>query len=93
MTRPRRVDTNHAEIRNGLHQCGYAVFDTSRFGYGFPDLLVRRGDTLFLLEVKAGREGLTPMEEAFAALFPVAVVRSLDEAIQAVDWPPTPPPP
>ena len=90
MTRTRRVDANHAEIRNGLRQLGLIVFDCSRFGYGFPDLLVRRGDTLFLLEVKAGREGLTPMEEAFAALFPVHVVRSLDEAIQAVSASPQP---
>jgi hypothetical protein len=89
VTRRRRTDHNHSEIRNGLRKLGYTVFDSSRFGYGFPDLLVLRGDALFLLEVKTGREALTPSEDVFAAHFPVSVVHDLDEATQAVAWQPT----
>ena len=92
MTRPRRTDANHAEIRNGLRKLGYTVFDRSQFGHGFPDLIVRVGADIVLLEVKQGREGLTPMEEAFAVLFPVSIVRSLDEAIAALGHASAPPP-
>jgi len=81
MTRSRRVDANHAEIRSGLRQCGFCVWDTHTLGDGFPDLLVRVGDAVVLLEVKMPGAGLTPHEEAFGALFPVEVVHDLAEAI------------
>jgi len=81
MTWRRRVDRNHAEIRDGLRRCGYSVWDCSRFGDGFPDLLLRVGGAVLLLEVKMPREGLTPKEEAFGAIFPVHVVHSLEEAL------------
>lgn len=84
MTRyARRVDRNHAAIRDGLRQVGYKVFDCSRLGGGFPDLLAWDGKRLTLLEVKMPGEYLTIDEELFHKVFPVAVVRNVDEAIEA----------
>lgn len=80
----RRVDLNHAEIRDGLRKCGYIVEDMSAAGHGFPDLLVGSGDVLVLLEVKRPGEELTPRELRFHAkfaLYPVYVVTSLEDAL------------
>lgn len=57
-----RVDTVHAEIRDGLRKLGCSVLDTSQHGAGFPDLVVgyfakaegRR--TTALLECKTPRK-------------------------------------
>lgn len=80
----RRVDRNHAAIRDGLRKCGYRVFDCSRLGGGFPDLLVWKRRVM-LLEVKMPGEKLTPDEAEFHALFPVSIVRTVDEAIEACE--------
>jgi hypothetical protein len=40
MTRyAKRVDNNHAEIIQGLRDCGYEVKDTSKYGDGFVDCI------------------------------------------------------
>lgn len=85
MTRyARRVDRNHAAVRDGLRRLGYRVFDCSRLGGGFPDLLVLACGRLVLLEVKMPGEGLTRDEEVFHSLFPVSIVRNVDEALEAL---------
>ena len=83
MTWRRRVDRNHKEIRDGLRACGFDVWDCSRFGGGFPDLLVYAHGRLFLLEVKMPGEDLTLPEELFRSSFPVVIVHSLEEATSA----------
>ena len=40
MRRARRVDSNHAEIRDGLRQAGADVTDLSGIGGGIPALIV-----------------------------------------------------
>jgi len=55
MTYARKVDTNHAEIRDGLRAAGYKAIDASKWGDGFPDLIVidPKGRMYFILvEVK-----------------------------------------
>ena len=45
----RRVDTNHAEIVKALRKIGASVWDTSRVGHGWPDLVVGwRGRNIFI---------------------------------------------
>lgn len=54
-------------------------------GNGCPDLLVGLGRRLVLLEVKTAKGKLTPDQELFDAVgWPVRVVRTVDEALQAV---------
>ena len=85
MRRVARTDANHAAIREALRLAGHTVHDCSRYGGGFPDLLVRtRRRTLKLLEVKHPREGATPIQAEFMARFPeTVVVRTIDEALKA----------
>lgn len=84
-----RTDANHAEIRDLLRKLLPVVEDTSRFGSGWPDLIVklRDGRTRFV-EIKDGRRPpserrLTPDEQAFQKRWGTAyvVVTSEDEAI------------
>lgn len=85
-----RVDDNQAEVVAALRAAGVQVRVMSEVGGGFPDLLCkhRRTGELLLLEVKDGRKPpsdrkLTPLEEKFAAVWPVHVVTSVREALAA----------
>jgi hypothetical protein len=89
----RRVDANHAQVVATLRAAGAWVWDTSRLGGGFPDLLVYhpRAGGAFLVEVKDGRRPpserrLTPAEERFARAYPgrLVVVCSPDDALAAI---------
>lgn len=84
-----RVDTNHAEIVKALRKCGCSVYDLSRVGKGFPDLLVsfRNGNRrdLALLEVKAHRGRQTAAQLKFEADgWMVYIVRTVDEALKVI---------
>lgn len=79
-----KTDSAHAEIRDGLRQLGYEVWDCSRYGDGFPDLLVKHGDNLVLLEIKSEYGKLKPLEKKFHAQFigaQVYIVKSLEDAM------------
>lgn len=53
MRHARRVDANHASIRDGLRRFGYNVLDNSAVGFGIPDLAVLIFDGYSLhLEIK-----------------------------------------
>jgi hypothetical protein len=89
----RRVDSNHAQIVATLRAAGAYVFDTSRLGGGFPDLLCYhpKAGGMFLAEVKDGRRPpserrLTPAEERFAKAYPgrLVVVCSPEDALAAI---------
>jgi molybdopterin-biosynthesis enzyme MoeA-like protein len=94
-----RTDDNQASIVAALRKLGCEVADLSGVGDGLPDLLVLvkvgkrtrkmaafiSGPRLLLFEVKTARGKLRPQQQAFAAKgWPVQVVRSVDEAIDAV---------
>lgn len=55
----RKVDKNHARIRDTLRELMFTVEDTSQFGQGFPDLMVKGYDrfageqAVVFVEVKA----------------------------------------
>ena len=84
MRRAAKVDGNHGEIVRALRRVGCAVLDLSRLGGGVPDLLVRRGRVWTLLEIKTPKGRVRQQQIDFAHQWPVVVVRSVDEAIQAV---------
>src|SRR5574341_154854 len=54
-----KVDRNHAEIIETLRKCGWYVYDSSRLGRGFPDLVAAKGERLELIEVKDGSKPLS----------------------------------
>jgi hypothetical protein len=90
--RAAKVDANHAEIVKDLRRYGFDVYDMSRVGQGFPDLLVCAHKKWILLEVKDGAKSpserrLTEAQERFhkACKGPLAVVLSRDDAIQACE--------
>jgi hypothetical protein len=88
VTRARRVDANHSEIRDALRKVGYFVYSTAALGDGFPDLLVVDHERrVMLMEVKSRRGCLTWEEAVFAECYPgrYAIVRSAEEAIRAAE--------
>lgn len=91
MTRARKVDTNHGEIRDGLRRVfgPDAVQDTSMYpGLGFDLIAVARGRVAFL-EVKPPRKAtrLTESEQTARARYGDLwrVVTTLEEALEALD--------
>jgi hypothetical protein len=85
MRRAARVDANHKEIADGLRAIGRSVLSLHRLGQDAPDLLVGNGDHNILVEVKTAKGKLSDGQKAFFEWWrgPRAVVRSLEEAIEA----------
>ena len=88
MRRAAKVDANHPEIVAALRDYGCEVLSLAKIGKGCPDLLVYRTGRMYLLEVKHGKakaKGDTKEAQAtFAQRWPVTVVRSIEDAIEAV---------
>jgi hypothetical protein len=83
-----KTDGPHASVRDGLRACGCQVWDCSKYGGGFPDLLVSHRGRLWLLEVKnpersKGRRELRGQQADFYAKFSehTRIVMSLDDAL------------
>ena len=90
MSYAKKTDRNHAEIRDGLRQVGYTVVDTSRFGEGFPDLIVinKECSMVFLTEVKDGDVGFTKGEVKFYMNFvmpDIRIVTSLEQMLKILE--------
>lgn len=82
-----RVDGNHTAIVAALRQAGCSVLDLRSLGHGTPDLLVGFRGRDRLLEVKTARGRVLEAQKGFAASWqgrPVAVVRSVDQAFEAI---------
>lgn len=88
MTRAWRKDGNHADIRDGLRATGARVLDLAAWGVT-PDLLARRpwwpAGTWLGLEVKAEGGRLSDGQKAMLAEGELVVVRSLEQALAALD--------
>jgi len=82
-----RVDANHRDVVAALRGCGWSVQDLAAVGRGCPDLLVGARGVNVLLEVKTAKGQLEPSQVEWHALWraPVFVVRTADEAIEAVE--------
>jgi Holliday junction resolvase len=91
MRRAARVDDNQAEIVAALRKCGCTVQSLAALGSGVPDLLVGRGGTNYLLEVKDGSKPksareLTPDELRWLHAWrgSAAVVETVEDALKEV---------
>ncbi len=86
--RAAKVDQNHPEIVAALRDCGCEVLSLAKIGKGCPDLLVYRTGRMYLLEVKHGKaktnKDTAEAQKTFAQRWPVTVVRSIEDAIEAV---------
>lgn len=89
--RAAKKDRNHPEIVKALRDAGCSVLDLGAVGDGCPDLLVRRGVLMKLLEVKDGKKrpsarALTDDQVKFHREWEccVCVVTSTDEALKAM---------
>lgn len=87
-----RVDKNQNKIVKAFHQVGASVFDTSKVGGGFPDLVVAFQGETHLIEVKNpensyGRKGLNKRQQEFSDSWrgaPVHIVRTVDDALKVI---------
>lgn len=95
MTRyARKVDANHAAVRDGLRALGWTVHDLAKAGEGVPDLAVPIAPGMpHFLEVKDGdkplsAQALTPAQERWHSFAwrVTSKVRNLEEAVKALEW-------
>lgn len=91
MRRAAKVDANHTEIVYALLAVGCTVRSLAPLGKGAPDILVGVRGRNLLFEIKDGRKvpsarKLTDDEADFHAGWrgQVAVVKSVDEALEAI---------
>jgi hypothetical protein len=61
----KKVDSNHAEIRQAFRALGYKVIDTSQQGFGAADLQVICGDRTYFVEVKSRYGKLNKRQSEF----------------------------
>lgn len=88
----RNVDANQAAIVAAFRAAGCSVLHLHTVGAGCPDLLVGWGGVDAQVEVKDGaksasRQALTPAEAEHHRAWrgrPVAIVRSVEEALELV---------
>lgn len=59
------MDSTHAAIRDAFRSMGFAVYDSSRFGQGFGDLVVSRDMQTAIIECKSPGGKLTPDQVKF----------------------------
>ena len=88
-----KVDLTHKEIRDGLRKLGFNVFDTSKIGAGFVDLVVGGRGVTYLVECKTpnGRktalQGLGEAQREFRDAWcggPVIVAYSLSDVLYEI---------
>ncbi len=79
-----RIDANQSEIIDALRAVGAEARSLAALGSGMGDLLVAFRRRLFLLEVKTPRGQLTADQMMFHQRWPVAIVRTVDDALDAI---------
>jgi hypothetical protein len=79
-----RTDANQADIIDALRQVGAECRSVAALGSGMGDVLVCFRRRLILMEIKTQRGTLTPDQIAFHRRWPVAVVRNVDDALNAI---------
>jgi hypothetical protein len=85
----RKIDANQMEIVDALTKVGCSVLDCHTVGRGMPDIIVGYRWKNYLLEIKnpAAKGKLNQRQKAWIAGWagrPVAVVRTVEEALAAV---------
>ena len=87
-----RSDSNQQDIIDALRAAGASVFDTSRVGGGFPDLVVGFGGGIgitartYLMEVKTVNGKLNKKQVKFHNEWrgQVDIVRSAEDALKVI---------
>lgn len=74
MRRAAKVDDTHAAIRDALRAAGCSVFDASRLGDSFPDLVCAYRGYCALIEAKTGKRKPNPRQDRFAREWQGAVI-------------------
>ena len=74
-----RKDANHDAIVDEYRKQRCAVVSLARVGNGCPDLLVFAYGQLALVEVKQPKGPLKPCQEEFMKVWPVRVVRTVED--------------
>ena len=80
-----RKDSNHKDVVEQLERAGCDVLDLSGVGGGCPDILVRKGPKMALVEIKAGSARMRPKQIDFQRRWPVHVVRCPEHVQQLID--------
>lgn len=86
MKRHGKIDANQPEIVKTLRQAGASVAITSDLGDGFLDLVVGFRGANFLIEVKYGKNGLTPEQRDFFSSWrgQCEIARTSEEALRII---------
>jgi hypothetical protein len=84
----KRVDANQAEIVKVFKDLGCSVFNTSRVGGGFPDILVGKNHKTVLVEIKSSdKASTTTAQDLFMMTWKgstVVRINDIDGAIRLV---------
>lgn len=80
-----RKDANHDAIVDEYRKQRCAVVSLARVGNGCPDLLVLGYGHLALVEVKMPKGPIQPVQDEFAKVWPVRVVRTKEDVIAHVN--------
>ena len=83
MRRLGKVDNNHGEVVKAARKLGCQVLSLAPLGHGCPDLLLYHARTrrMLLVEVKVPKGKINALQADFAALWPVSVVRTVDDLL------------
>lgn len=79
-----QVDGNQSIIVETLRKAGYAVLHLHAVGRGCPDLLVSKGQDMWLVEVKLPKGKLNDRQVEFHSKWhgkPIVIVHSPEEAL------------
>lgn len=81
--RASRVDANHSQVVSAARKLGFRVLSLAPLGRGCPDLLLYSPRTrrFHLVEVKTPSGKVNALQAQFAALWPVTVIRDIDDLL------------
>ena len=86
-SRRHKRDADHGEIADVLEAFGWAVVDTSKFGEGFPDMVIGRHGITDLVEAKDGEcAPWTKAQLEFLKTWRGSPVVRLNSKQHAVEW-------
>jgi hypothetical protein len=84
----RRVDSIQKQVTESLRKLGITVLVLSNVGHGCPDLLLGYGGHNYLVELKCGKNELTPFEKRFFDEWrgQADIAHNLDEILNYLGW-------
>ena len=88
MSYARKVDLNHTDVVKTLRSLGASVFDASKVGKGFPDIVVGYKNNTILVEIKSGEnKKFTPTQLKFMSEWKgssIIRINDIDGAIRLI---------